>query len=248
MSTTRTPVRPVDRSLTTRPPRRQWPYFLALFMVIALLGGGAFVTYRTPLLGLSQLEVTAATGDLNGDVSESIKTAADLPRGTPLVTVDLAAVRRRVLAVPQVATADVSRHWPNTLVITVTQRVPVAVTMANGSSYLLDDTGFPYLKVAGSQVPSGLLTIALATPGRDDPSTLAALAVVGAIKAPVRDAVISVGARSAYDVQLQLRDGRSVIWGSPDDAARKMQILPAVLTRPGRVYDISDPAIVTVSP
>jgi cell division protein FtsQ len=248
VSTTRTPVRPVDRSLTTRPARRQWPWFLALFLVIALVGGGAYVLYRTPVLGLQQLEVSAAAGDLSGDVSDAVRAAADIPEGTPLITVDLDSLRRRVLTVPQIATAEVSRHWPNAVVITVTQRRPMAVTMANGSLYLLDDTGFPYLKVSRSQVPDGLLTIALATPGRADPSTLAALAVIEAVKAPVRAAVTSVSARSAYDVELQLRDGRSVIWGSPDDGARKMQILPAALSRPGRVYDVSDPKIVTVSP
>lgn len=247
MTTTRTPVRPADRSLSTRPPRRQWPYLLALFLVLALLGGGAYVLYRSPLLGLTQLEVTAGSGDLPGEVSDAVKTAADVPPGTPLITVDLAALRRRVLAVPQIKSAEVSRYWPNSVIVRVGLRSPVAVTMANGSLYLLDDTGFPYVKLTTSQVPAGLFTIALATPGPHDPSTLAALAVIGAIKAPIRNAVSSVSARSAYDVELQLRDGRSVIWGSPDDSAKKMQILPAVLSRPGKVYDVSDPDIVTVS-
>ena len=106
MSTTRTPVRPVDRSLTTRPARRQWPWFLALFLVIALVGGGAYVLYRTPVLGLQQLEVSAAAGDLSGDVSDAVRAAADIPEGTPLITVDLDSLRRRVLTVPQIATAE----------------------------------------------------------------------------------------------------------------------------------------------
>jgi cell division protein FtsQ len=248
MTTTHTPLPPADRSLSTRPPRRQWPYVLALFLVLALAGGGAYVVYRTPVFGVTQLEVAVDTGDLPGEVSDAVKTAADVPQGTPLMTVDLAALRRRVLGVPQIATAAVSRHWPNSVIITVGLRTPVAATMANGSLYLLDESGYPYLKVAQSQVPSGLFTIALATPGRSDPSTLAALAVIGSIKPPIRAAVSSVSARSAYDVELQLRDGRSVIWGSPDDGAKKMQILPAVLTRPGKVFDVSDPDIVTVSP
>lgn len=248
MTTTHTPVRPVDRSLRTRPPRRQWPWVLGISLLLILAGGGAYVAYRTPVFGLQQLEVVAASGDLTGDVSDSVKAAADIPPGTPLITVDLGSLRQRVMGVPQIATASVVRHWPNSLVITVTQRRAAAVTMANGSLYLLDGTGFPYLKVTRAQVPPGLLTIALATPGQHDPSTLAALSVIGAVKAPILGSVTSISARSAYDVELQLRDGRSVIWGSPDDGARKMQILPAVLTRPGKIFDVSDPDIVTVSP
>lgn len=247
MTATRTPVRPVARSLSTRTPRQQWPYILGLIL-LTLAVGGAYVVCSTPALGLQQLEVTTSSGDLAGEVSDSVKAAAAVPLGTPLITVDLESLRRRVLAVPQVATAEVSRRWPHSLFISITSRRPVAATMANGSLYLLDGSGYPYLKVARPQVPPGLLTVALATPGQQDASTLAALAVIGALMPPVRGAVISVSARSAYDVELQLQDGRSVIWGSPDDGARKMQILPAVLTRPGKVYNISDPGLVTVSP
>lgn len=247
MTSTSTPVRPASRRMSTRPPRPQWPYVFGLIL-FTLAVAAVYVVYRTPVLGMQHLELTAASGDLTGDVSDSVKVAVDVPPGTPLITVDLESLRGRVLAVPQIATAAVSRQWPNSLVITVTQRVPVAATMANGSLYLLDNNGYPYLKVAKSQVPTGLLTLALATPGAHDPSTIAALAVIGAIKPPIRGVVTSVSARSAYDVELQLQDGRSVIWGSPDEGAKKMQILPAMLAQPGKIYDISDPDMVSVSP
>lgn len=247
MTTTQTPVRPTARTLTTRPPRRTWPYWLAAFVILAIVGGGAYVVYRTPVFGLQQLEVTAASGDLSGDVSDEVKAAADIADGTPLVTIDLDAARRRVLAVPQVATAQISRHWPNAVVITVTQRVPAAVTKANGELWLLDSDGNPYIKVAAADVPAGLLTIDLATPGPHDASTVAALAVVDELKSPIKPLVGSVSAHTAYDVELLLKDGRTVIWGSPDDGPKKMQILPAALGQPGTVYDVSDPNILTVS-
>ena len=231
--------------MTTPIHRRRWPYWLAAFLVLSLAGGAAYVVYRTPVLGLAQVEVSATTGDLSEQVNEDVKDAVEVSDGTPLVTVDLAAVRARVLALPQIATAAVSRHWPNALVVTVTQRVPAAVTVANGSNWLLDTTGHPYLEV--TRAPAGLLTVQLATPGAADPSTVAALAVIGALKAPIRATVASLTVRSAYSVVLNLKDGRTVIWGSPDDSARKMQVLPAVLAQPGRVYDISDPTYVTVS-
>ena len=245
MTTTQTPVRPTARTLTTRPPRRTWPYWLAALLVLAIVGGGAYVVYRTPVFGLQQLDVTASSGDLSGDVSDDVKAAADIPDGTPLVGIDLAAARRRVLAVPEIESAEIARHWPNTVVITVVQRVPSAVTKANGDLWLLDRDGTPYVKVAAADVPAGLLTIELATPGPQDPSTLAALSVIGEVKSPIKELVSSVSARSAYSVTLLLKDGRSVLWGSPDDGARKMQILPAALAQPGKLYDISDPDILT---
>lgn len=247
MTMAQTPVRPTARTLRTRPPRRTWPYWLALFVVLAMVGAGAYVVYRTPALGVQQLEVAAVSGDLDGDVADEAKAAADINLGTPLVGIDLEAARRRVLAVPQVASAQIARHWPNTVVITITQRIPIAVTKANGVLWLLDRDGNPYLKVAAAAVPDKLLTVQLATPGPQDPATLAALAVIGDLKPPIESLVSYVSAASAYDVRLILKDKRVVLWGSPDDAAKKMQVLPAALGQPGRTFDVSDPDIITTS-
>jgi cell division protein FtsQ len=191
--------------------------------------------------------VSATAGEVSDEVRSEVVAAAGVATDTPLITVDLQSVRRRVLGVPQVAAASVSRHWPNGLVITVTGRTAVAVTKANGALWLLDAGGVPYLKLGATAAPAGLLTIDLATPGAGDPATLAGLAVVGQLKAPVRDQVASVSAPSPYRVVLTLRDGRVVVWGSPDDGAKKMQILPAVLAQPGHTYDISDPDVVQLN-
>ncbi|MET3807029.1 cell division protein FtsQ [Nakamurella sp. UYEF19] len=231
-----------------RPQHRRWPWVLALALVLTLIGGGAFVVYATPVLGLQRVDVTASAGDLSAAVSEAVTSAVDVPDGTPLLRIDLGEVRAKVLAVPQVSAVSVSRHWPNNLMITVTQRVPVAVTSANGAFWLLDASGVPYLRVVKAAVPTALPTVELATPGPLDPSTRAALAVVEQLTGPIRSTLASVSARSPYAVVLQLRDGRSVVWGSPEEGARKMQILAAVLAQPGKTYDISDPAYVTVRP
>ena len=230
-----------------RPRHRRWPYALALFLVLALLGGGAYVLYGTPVLGLHGVSVTARSGELSPAVHDAVAAAVDVPVDTPLISIDLGAVRKAALGVPEVATASVSRHWPNGLMIVVTQRTPAAVTSANGALWLLDATGSPYLKVDSTHVPAGLLPVELATPGPGDRATVAALAVIGELTPPIRTMVASVSARSPYAVTLALRDGRTVIWGSPGQGAQKAQILPAVLAQPGKTYNISDPGYVSVS-
>lgn len=239
---------PTGRGAGQRLPRRSWPWVLATFLVLVLVGGAVYVAYRTPVLGVHTVTVSATAGEISDEVRGEVVAAAGVATDTPLITVDLQSVRQRVLGVPQVAAASVSRHWPNELIITVTGRTAVAVTKANGALWLLDAGGVPYLELGSAAAPAGLLTIDLATPGAGDPATLAGLAVVGQLKAPVRDQVASVSAPSPYRVVLTLRDGRLVVWGSPDDGAKKMQILPAVLAQPGHTYDISDPDIVMVTP
>jgi cell division protein FtsQ len=149
-----------------------------------------------------------------------------------------------VEAVTGVDAATVARHWPGTVRVTVTPRVPVAVVAANSALYLMDADGVPYTTVAAK--PAGLVSLRLATPGAGDPATVAGLAVVQSLPADVAGLVASVTASSPYDITLQLADNRTVTWGDATDNARKAQILAAVLARPGTAYDISDPGMVTV--
>ncbi len=215
-------------------------------VLVLLAGAGAGVVWGTSVLGLRTVEVTAADGGaaLDPTLQSAVAGVVGVDPGTPLIRVDLAGVETRVETVPGVASAAVSRHWPGTVLVTVTPRVPVAVVAANSALYLMDADGVPYTTVATK--PAGLVNLRLATPGPGDPATAAGLAVVAALPAEVAGITTSVTAAGPYDVTVQLSDGRSVVWGAATDNARKAQILAAVLAQPGTTFDISDPGMVTV--
>lgn len=221
--------------------RRRWPLLLAVTLVIALLAGGWFVAFRTTLLAVRQVQVHGVTGPL----ATSVKALADAELGRPMLSVDADAVRTRIAALPQVAVVEISKGWPNTLSVSVTPRVPVAATQANGAWWLLDADGLPYLSQPAR--PAKLPALALATPGPKDPATKAALDVVRVLPASVSALVSQVSAPSPYRVTLALNDGRTVIWGDASRSAQKAQILPAILARPGKTFDLSDPTMVTVN-
>lgn len=224
--------------------RRRFMGILVSALTVLVLGGAAVVLWGTSLLGLRAVSVSASAGDLPPDLAGQIRDAVQIADGTPLISIDLDAVTARVEAVPGVADAAVTRHWPGTLDVVATARVPVAVVAANSSWYLLDATGYPYQQVAVR--PSGLISLRLATPGSTDAATLAGLQVVQALPIGALPPIASVTARSAYDITIELTDGRSVQWGSPADSARKAQVLPPLLAQPGTSFDISDPEFVTV--
>ena len=219
---------------------RRWPWILALVLVVLLLAGAVYGVFFSPLLGVRSVSIAGATDP----ISVKVLAVVDVPDGTPLARVDLDGVAERVNAVPEVAEVEVARHWPDTLVVTVTPRVPIAVTSANGRYWLMDSTGDPYLAVDAP--PAGLVPVKLATPGVGDPATAAALTVVAALSPDFRAQVTDLAARTPYDVRLTLADGRSVIWGEATDSAKKVEILPAVLAQTGTVYNISDPTLVSV--
>lgn len=220
--------------------RRRWPWILALVLVVLLLAGAVYGVFFSPLLGVRSVSISGAPDS----VSVKVLAVVDVPDGTPLARVDLDSVAERVNAVPEVAEVEVARNWPDTLAVTVTPRLPIAVTSANGRSWLMDSTGDPYLAVDAP--PAGLVPVKLATPGVGDPATAAALTVVASLTPDFRAQVADLSARTAYDIKLTLSDGRSVIWGEATDSAKKMEILPAVLAQQGTVYNISDPTLVSV--
>ena len=221
--------------------RRRWPWVLALVLVGALLAGAVYAVFFSPLLGVRSVTIAGAPDE----VTAKVRAVVDVPDGTPLARIDLDDIAVSVESVPEVADVEVARGWPETLAIEVTPRVPVAVTSANGQFWLLDATGDPYLAV--SAPPAGLITVQLVAPGAGDPSTSAALAVAASLSPEFRAQVAIVSARTTFDVELTLVDGKRVIWGEASDSARKMQILPALLAAQGGTeYDITDPTLVTV--
>lgn len=214
---------------------------LAISLVLAVLAGGGYLVFKTPMFAVQQVAITGVKGELAQQVKRS--TADRI--GSPLVSVDIDALRDQLAGIPEVASVTVARTWPHTLTVAVAARVPVAVTNANGSWWLMDANGLPYR--SGPTRPLGLPAIELATPGTGDPATKAALQVVTALPADVTALISKVTAISAYRVTLVLKDGRTVVWGDGSRTAAKAKILPAVLQQPGRTFDLSDPTMVTVS-
>ncbi len=223
-----------------RTPRR-WPWIVALSVVVALICGAVYAVFFSALLGLQVVRVLGVPDDL----AARIRTVAPAPDGTPLARIDLDAVAASVDGIPQISEVEVSRDWPHGLTIAVTPRVPVAVTSANGQLWLLDATGNPYLSVPSA--PAGVVTVQLVAPGAGDPSTMAALTVAAALTPQFKGTVSAISARTPFDVELTLKDGRKVLWGEATQSAQKMQVLPALLgAQAGTVYDVTDPTLVTV--
>lgn len=225
---------------TAGPVRRRWPFVLAGVLVVVVLAAGSWVIWFSSLLALRTIDV----GGTDQTVASAVRVALAHHEGSPLARIGIADAEAEVRALPEIAEVEVIRQWPDTLVVNVKARTPVAVTAANGALWLLDSSGFAYRQVEAA--PAGLVTLELASPGPDDPATAAALTVLGAMTAEFRAQVGAIVAGSPFAVTVNLKDGRVVMWGSADRSPRKMQITPALLEQPGQVFDLSDPDLVTV--
>ena len=184
--------------------------------------------------------------------AEQVQEAAGIVAGTPLLRVDVDAAEARVAQLPPVASVEVTRNWPASVVITVVERVPVAVVGEPGQRFLVDAEGVLFDTVTGS-APDRVVPLDVATPGPDDDATRAGIAALSSLPAAVRDDVESAAAASADDISLTLTDGTIVRWGDASDSGEKSAALVGVLEQiadenlePAGTIDVSTPDAVVL--
>jgi cell division protein FtsQ len=230
------------RRPSTRPSARQVVVRRMVALVVGLgLIGLVIAVLWTPLLGVRSVEVVGVR-DLTVAQVEAI---AQVPTGTPMLRLDTVGITTRVAQLPRVASVDVSREWPSTVRIDITERDPVGIVTKPDGVHLVDSTGLDYATVATA--PPGLPAIQLPTIAPTDARTLAVVRVLVALPSQLRAQVVAASAASPGSVTLALADGKRIRWGSADDSARKAAVLAALMTRPGNIYDVSSPELPTIS-
>ena len=201
---------------------------VAAVVVLAVLWSPIFSVHRVTVEGASLAD------------RRTILAAANIQAGTPLVTVDVAAARARVAAMPLIDGVRVERVWPRSVLITVATRTPIGAVAVPGSAR------FAIVDVQGRVIATSLDSNAGGLPvvesvgardlgagdrlGARDRGTLSALA---ALDLDVRSLVRSVG-RDGRIVRLHVVGrGRfadvTVLLGQPDDLRAKSLALRSVL-------------------
>ena len=92
-----------------------------------------------------------------------------------------------------------------------------------------------------------MVLLRLASPGPQDPATLAALHVAASLTTPLRSALRELVAETPARIVLELADGRVIRWGDAERSEVKATVATALLDRPGHIIDVSVPEVATTS-
>ncbi|GKQ38068.1 cell division protein FtsQ/DivIB [Streptomyces sp. A012304] len=229
---------------------RRLRMIIILALAVVLLGTGVvWVLYGSQWLRVERVSVSG-TRVLTPD---QVREAADVPVGSPLVSVDTGAIAARLRArLPRVDSVDVVRSWPGEIGLKVTERKPVLLVQKGRNFVEVDDKGVRFGTV--SQAPQGvpLLEFALAPSSSasaslrrfgEDRLVREAVKVVGDLPSAVARHTRSLKIRSYDDISLEWDDGRTVAWGSAEKGVAKARTLAALLkASPGaRHFDVSVP-------
>lgn len=215
-----------------------WRYVLYVAVAVLLAGLAVYAVYFSPWLRTEGVQVEG----ISQLTQEQVLGAADVPLGGPLAREDLDAIEQRVEALAIVRSADVSRSWPHDVRIVVTERTPVAV-LARGRFYVQVDasgvTFMPRLRTPGS-LP------AIDTGAEADANALAEGAKVAAsLPSEVAKLVDHIQVATVDRIELSLRDGRTVQWGSSEESTAKAKVVLALLRTKAHFIDVSVPGLPT---
>ncbi len=236
------PKPPGGRDFGRRRWRHRWRRirpFVYTALVLTLLGTALWL-----VLGSSALTVrTVRVEGLQTLTQVRVEKVAGVPEGRPLARVDLAAIRARVENIAAVRAVEVSRSWPHTVRIEVTEREPLAVVNRGDGLQAVDDEGVLFGRY--STQPADLPLIRT-SPGISAEALAEAARVVAVLRSDIRSRVDYVDVESVDRIRLRLsgKGPGTVMWGSAEQSAEKAEVLAVLLGRASagaREIDVSVP-------
>lgn len=214
----------------------------------AAVAAVAWLLFLSPVLVLEPAEVDVRGAGTVVAVDQ-VLAAVDQHAGTPLPRLDTVGLRDRVLEVPGVREARVTRTWPHGLTVVLVAREPVAAVPEPAQDGA--GPGFALLDMDGVQVgrvdaaPEGLPVVDV--PVGDKRALHAVLTVLQQLPADLLAQVASVSAHTQDRVTMILRDGVEVDWGSAVETPLKIAVLGTLRASPATqgatVFDVSAPRL-----
>lgn len=216
-----------------------WRGLFALLGVLAVVGGAVWLVFYSSALVVKGVEIEGL------DVLEpaQVRRVAAVPVGEPLAGVPLEAVEARVQSLAAVESVDVARSWPDLVVISVVEREAVAVVERDDRIRGVDADGVLFRSYASR--PAGLPVLRISAGTRAEALAEAAR-VIDALPGDLAAEVDHLSVQTVDSISLQLRNGKTVFWGSAEDSANKADVLQVLLRQKASVYDVSVPGQPTI--
>jgi len=210
---------------------------------VLVAGAAAWLALLSPIFALDPAKVQISGYGTVVDPTEVRDVLAD-EGGTSLAMLSVGRLTGDLKDIPGVREAHVERSWPNSLVVTLESREPVAAIPERAGGYsLVDDEGVQVGRA--DKAPKGLPT--LAVPAGNEKVLHSALGVVNSLPAELKARVTSIAAATEDSVSFTLSKGPKVEWGSAEDSALKAEVLTALLgskaARKADVIDVSAPTL-----
>jgi cell division protein FtsQ len=220
--------------------RRRWVLTTVISAVVILGAFFAFLFF-SPALALKTVTVQGNSLLTTDEVHRALQPLM----GKPLTTISEDDVAALLADRPEVAGVDVVAEPPSEIVVTIAERVPVAVLQSGDAFLLIDDEG-QEIGTAANRAEARLPLIDGGTEAVNSAVFSTVTSVLSVLPEGVLTQLDHASASSVDSVQLQLLNGQQVFWGSAESSVAKARALEALLQMPPKdppikVFDVSTP-------
>jgi cell division protein FtsQ len=210
--------------------------FLFIFL-LAITATIIYIGWYSTLLTVKKIEVRG-----NQVVSQdSILELAQVAPNIQLLRLNVSQTSQRIKTISQIKSVDVRRGWPETLVIEVVERTPLAVTDIPEGRYLIDESGVAYQPVT----PDANLPLVF---GSDDQNRAIGIKAWQSFPTWLQAEVVSTTVDNPNSIWFLLTSGRRVDWGNLDKANEKAAVLKVLRRMAASTYDVATPEVPVVKP
>ena len=180
--------------------------------------GKAYLFVESQFVALTQKQGLAVEEILvdgrNFTSKEELLGTLDIDRGTAILGIDLQKAQNRLLALPWIKSATVERRLPDTILVRLTERRPIALWQNKGAITLIDERGAVILDQDINKFSGLILLIGSDAPSHA-PELLKVLSSIPDLGQKVTSAT-RIGARR-WDIKLF----NSIIVKLPEDGAEQ---------------------------
>jgi len=236
--------------------RRRLRWVLAV-VVIAVLVAAFIALLHTPPFSVRVVKISG----LHPHTSDTaIIAAADLAGHPPMISVSLGGTAEKVEALPYIASAKVSRHWPDGITISVTERAPVVQMAGPLTSWSVLDGEGRTIQVGPDRLPGLVVLIVHTVTGGVPPAPVgkslpptadAGLEVARTLPKAFSTQVVSLTLAPDNTISMALNSGITVLLGTATDLPAKYEDVATILAHetlhPTSTIDVTVPQSPTTS-
>ncbi len=214
-------------------------WFFVVSAIVIFAGVLIWLVWFSSVFAVKDVQVVTSTGViLSADQIAQVQDTANIPLNQPIARLDTDTAAQAVANLPWVSSVEVRRGWPNEVVVALVSRIPLAQVAGLGQSQGVDAQGI----VFDSPNLDGLPLIeATGAP------LVTAVEVVSQLPPNLAQKVVRIRAQSIDSVELDLKSGSVVRWGSSDEPEFKAAVLEALLSLRAQIYDVSAPELPTTT-
>jgi cell division protein FtsQ len=214
-------------------------WWFVIPVLLLAVGSGIWLVWFSPVFAVKEIQVVDSAGQgLSTDQVAQVRAAANIALNEPIAQLDTDTAAQSVANLPWISAVEVRRGWPNEVVVALDMRVPLARIKSVGPNQGVDAQGITF---ESSNLEGLPLIEATGAP------LVSAVEVVASLPVNLAKKVVRIRAESIDSIELDLKSGATVRWGSSAEPEFKAAVLDALLLRRAQIYDVSAPELPTTT-